>query len=261
MGVDDHDTFTGLTQLQAAAAEGNVARVIELLDQGADANIQANGEVRRVVNPSQFPTSKTPTRDGTETRCLGVRLASRASRTRRFRASGRRHFYPAASLRPVTERRFACTRIPRRDGAARDPPPVAHRRTITLTIHASSLPQMAGKTAAMIAASNGSTEILKAINRGPSLLNLQDADGGTAAMSAAVHAHTSVLDYVRHPQPPQSRSRPHPPAPNPRPAPLATPPRPPCHDRPDPSQSRSSSAWCFSSGASKCGGRLLKTGG
>lgn len=63
MGVDDHDTFTGLTQLQAAAAEGNVSRVIELLDQGADANIQANGEVRRVVNPSQFPTSKTPMRD------------------------------------------------------------------------------------------------------------------------------------------------------------------------------------------------------
>ena len=63
MGVDDHDTFTGLTQLQAAAAEGNVSRVIELLDRGADANIQANGEVRRVVNPSQFPTSKTPTRD------------------------------------------------------------------------------------------------------------------------------------------------------------------------------------------------------
>ena len=63
MGVDDHDTFTGLTQLQAAAAEGNVSRVIELLDQGADADIQANGEVRRVVNPSQFPTSKTPMRD------------------------------------------------------------------------------------------------------------------------------------------------------------------------------------------------------
>ena len=39
----------------------------------------------------------------------------------------------------------------------------------------------------MIAASNGSTEILKAMGRGPSLLNLKDADGGTAAMSAAVH--------------------------------------------------------------------------
>ena len=45
---------------------------------------------------------------------------------------------------------------------------------------------MSGKTAAMIAASNGNTEILKALGRGPSLLNLKDADGGTAAMTAAV---------------------------------------------------------------------------
>ena len=46
MGIDDHDTFTRLTQLQAAAADGNVDKVVELLDAGADANIQANGEVR-----------------------------------------------------------------------------------------------------------------------------------------------------------------------------------------------------------------------
>ena len=32
MGIDDHDTFTGLTQLQAAAADGNVDKVVELLD-------------------------------------------------------------------------------------------------------------------------------------------------------------------------------------------------------------------------------------
>ena len=37
---------------------------------------------------------------------------------------------------------------------------------------------------------------LKAMNRGPSLLNLKDADGGTAAMSAAVHCHVSVLKYL-----------------------------------------------------------------
>ena len=47
MGIDDHDTFTGLTQLQAAAADGNVDKVVELLDAGADADIQANGEVRQ----------------------------------------------------------------------------------------------------------------------------------------------------------------------------------------------------------------------
>jgi len=47
MGIDDHDTFTGLTQLQSAAADGNIDKVIELLDAGADADIQANGEVRQ----------------------------------------------------------------------------------------------------------------------------------------------------------------------------------------------------------------------
>lgn len=99
MGVDDHDTFTGLTPLQSAAHDGNLEKVIELLDAGADMNIQANGE-------------------------------------------------------------------------------------------------NAGKTAAMLAAGCGSTEILKAMNRGPSLLDLQDADGGTAAMSAAVHGHGGVLEHL-----------------------------------------------------------------
>jgi hypothetical protein len=67
--------------------------------------------------------------------------------------------------------------------------------------------QNAGKTAAMIAASNGSTEILKAIGRGPSLLDLKDADGGTAAMTAAVHKHGSVLDFVRLPRAQTDRFR------------------------------------------------------
>jgi hypothetical protein len=67
--------------------------------------------------------------------------------------------------------------------------------------------QNAGKTAAMIAASNGSTEILKAIGRGPALLDLKDADGGTAAMTAAVHKHGSVLDFVRLPRAQTDRFR------------------------------------------------------
>ena len=46
MGVDDHDTFSGLTPLQQAAADGNLEKLIELMDAGADVNIQANGEVR-----------------------------------------------------------------------------------------------------------------------------------------------------------------------------------------------------------------------
>jgi len=68
-------------------------------------------------------------------------------------------------------------------------------------------PQNAGKTAAMLAASAGCAEILKVMNRGPSLLNLKDADGGTAAMSAAVHSHSSVLDYVSARSQPQSTLR------------------------------------------------------
>lgn len=71
----------------------------------------------------------------------------------------------------------------------------------------------------MIAASNGSTEILKAMGRGPSLLNLKDADGGTAAMSAAVHKHSSVLDFVRLPHAQTDHFR------TPRPARLPTRPR------------------------------------
>ena len=59
----------------------------------------------------------------------------------------------------------------------------------------------------MIAASNGSTEILKAMGRGPSLLDLKDADGGTAAMTAAVHKHGSVLDFVRLPRAQTDRFR------------------------------------------------------
>ena len=71
----------------------------------------------------------------------------------------------------------------------------------------------------MIAASNGSTETLKAMGRGPSLLNLKDADGGTAAMSAAVHKHSSVLDFVRLPHAQTDHFR------TPRPARLPTRPR------------------------------------
>jgi ankyrin repeat protein len=146
MGIDDHDTFTGLTQLQAAAADGNVAKVVELLDAGADANIQANGEVR-----SRFSFR----RRGVDPRCLPWPL---------LQTGPREHTQLTVNILP----------------------------SLTLTPY----PQNSGKTAAMIAASNGSTEILKAMGRGPSLLDLKDADGGTAAMTAAVHKHSSVLDFV-----------------------------------------------------------------
>lgn len=53
-----------------------------------------------------------------------------------------------------------------------------------------------GKTAAMFAASGGHVDVLKAMQRGPSLLDLPSADGGTAAMSAAAHGYGDVLSYI-----------------------------------------------------------------
>ena len=75
MGIDDHDTFTGLTQLQSAAADGNIDKVIELLDAGADADIQANGEVRQTTTRTRF--SRKGTRRAFVARAArsGIRLA------------------------------------------------------------------------------------------------------------------------------------------------------------------------------------------
>lgn len=50
-----------------------------------------------------------------------------------------------------------------------------------------------GRTAAMYAASAGNANAFKLLRRGPSLLNIADNDGGTPAMSCAVHAHTQAL--------------------------------------------------------------------
>ena len=46
MGINDHDTFSGLAPLHKAAADGDLAKVIELMDDGADVDIRACGEVR-----------------------------------------------------------------------------------------------------------------------------------------------------------------------------------------------------------------------
>jgi len=48
----------------------------------------------------------------------------------------------------------------------------------------------------MFAASGGHVDVLKAMQRGPSLLNLQSADGGTPAMSAAAHGFADVLQFI-----------------------------------------------------------------
>ena len=48
----------------------------------------------------------------------------------------------------------------------------------------------------MIAAGAGHVDVLKAMQRGPSMLNLKSAYGGTPAMSAAVHGYKEVLEYL-----------------------------------------------------------------
>jgi len=55
-----------------------------------------------------------------------------------------------------------------------------------------------GKTVAMLAAGAGRDSVLRALTmkRGPSLFNLAAADGGTPAMSAAVHGETGALKEI-----------------------------------------------------------------
>ena len=53
MGINDHDTFSGLAPLHKAAADGDLAKVIELMDDGADVDIRACGEVRDRVMRSR----------------------------------------------------------------------------------------------------------------------------------------------------------------------------------------------------------------
>lgn len=69
MGINDYDTFTGLTPLQQAALDGSTEKVVSLIDEGADLNQQANGDVRAYppfFEPSQYmftiPTFDPPTR-------------------------------------------------------------------------------------------------------------------------------------------------------------------------------------------------------
>ena len=115
MGVDDHDTFSGLTPLQQAAQEGDVAKVVELLDAGADVNIQANGEVRlktlkliRSLSCAHLGRRDVFTRR--EIRARGP-IASNRFSTPPF------SFYPA----PLAHRLRPVRRTPPRVPATRDP--------------------------------------------------------------------------------------------------------------------------------------------
>lgn len=107
MGVDDHDTFSGLTPLQQAAQEGDVAKVVELLDAGADVNIQANGEVRpkTLKLPRSLPCAHLGRRD------VFTRREIRARGPTLFL------FYPA----PLADRLRPVRRTPPRMLPTRDP--------------------------------------------------------------------------------------------------------------------------------------------
>ena len=116
MGVDDHDTFSGLTPLQQAAQEGDVAKVVELLDAGADVNIQANGEVRpkTLKLPRSLPCAHLGSRD------VFTRREIRARGTTASVAFGPPPlflFYPA----PLADRLRPVRRTPPRMLPTRDP--------------------------------------------------------------------------------------------------------------------------------------------
>ena len=115
MGVDDHDTFSGLTPLQQAAQEGDVAKVVELLDAGADVNIQANGEVR----PKTLKLPRSPPCAHLGRRDVFTRREIRARGTTASVAFGPPLFlfYPA----PLADRLRPVRRTPPRMLPTRDP--------------------------------------------------------------------------------------------------------------------------------------------
>ena len=45
MTINDHDQFTGLNAVHVAASEGNVKRLLELMDDGAELDVPALGGI------------------------------------------------------------------------------------------------------------------------------------------------------------------------------------------------------------------------
>jgi len=46
MTINDHDQFTGLNAVHVAASEGNVKKLVELMDDGAELDVPALGGAR-----------------------------------------------------------------------------------------------------------------------------------------------------------------------------------------------------------------------
>ncbi len=56
MTINDHDQFTGLNAVHVAASEGNVKRLVELMDDGAELDVPALGG--SIVLSSSFTSSR-----------------------------------------------------------------------------------------------------------------------------------------------------------------------------------------------------------
>ena len=56
MTINDHDQFTGLNAVHVAASEGNVKRLVELMDDGAELDVPALGGIvsSRSLSLSRF---------------------------------------------------------------------------------------------------------------------------------------------------------------------------------------------------------------
>ena len=203
MTINDHDQFTGLNAVHVAASEGNVKRLVELMDDGAELDVPALGGSISSSRSLSFSLSRfffssmmMSLRDDDDDRFFFVCVLAWCSRGCEGLFSRRRWF----------ERRRGA-RERERGWKTRDSSSRTTVLTCALLILINRLvpiddktkqnsTENAGKTAAMIAAGAGHVDVLKAMQRGPSMLNLKAADGGTPAMSAAVHGYKEVLDYL-----------------------------------------------------------------
>ena len=54
MTINDHDQFTGLNAVHVAASEGNVKKLVELMDDGAELDVPALGGARFITSRLLF---------------------------------------------------------------------------------------------------------------------------------------------------------------------------------------------------------------
>jgi hypothetical protein len=54
MTINDHDQFTGLNAVHVAASEGNVKKLVELMDDGAELDVPALGGAQFITSRLRF---------------------------------------------------------------------------------------------------------------------------------------------------------------------------------------------------------------